>query len=155
MSKLTKSQFDSLRETLRREGKLTTSGVLKMASDPASPLHNLFEWDDSKAAHQYRLDQARHTIKLMNLKIESPEDKIVHVPSINQEGEYKTAINVVGNVSDFELALTNALKRLKSSEIAVSDLHALATKESPDKAGILAIALKGLNTAESALNKLH
>lgn len=152
---LTKSQFDTLIQALKKAGKLTASGVLEMANNPKSPLYRLFEWDDDKAAKQYRLMQARQVIKLVNVKIDKPEDRIVHIPAIRGEGEYKTMGDVVTNISEFELALSEALKRLKASEKAVSDLQQVAQTESPDKVAFLAVALKGLETAESALNKLH
>ncbi len=44
-------------------GKLTPASVVSDASDPASPLHSCFEWDDSVAAHKYRLEQARVLIR--------------------------------------------------------------------------------------------
>ena len=152
---LTKSQYDSIISRLKRDGKLTPSGILAMAKKEDSPLHKLFEWDDAKASQEYRLIQARQLIKVANAKIEKPEDKLVHVPAIKGEGEYKTAYQVVNNVSDFEMALTEALSRLRSAERSVSILHETAQKEAPDKAGVLAIAMKGLETAASALDKLH
>ena len=43
-------------------GRLTPNGVVEAARDAASPLHYHFEWDDSVAAEQHRLDQARRLI---------------------------------------------------------------------------------------------
>lgn len=43
-------------------GRLTPDAVVEDARDPQSPLHDLFEWDDAKAAYQHRLDQARAII---------------------------------------------------------------------------------------------
>ena len=37
--------------------------VLAAAADPASPLHDRFEWDDSKAGEQVRLAQASQLIR--------------------------------------------------------------------------------------------
>ena len=155
MRALTKNQYECLIKSLKENGQLTTSGVLNSAKDENSPLHNIFEWDDQKAGHEYRLIQARQIIRKLNVHIEKNEDQIVHVPAIKGEGAYKTMSNVVSNISEFEMALTEAVKRLKSSEKAVNELHAIAQTESPDKAHILAIAMKGLQTAENALNKLH
>jgi hypothetical protein len=44
-------------------GELTPEAVVEDARHPASPLHSLFEWDDTQAAHQYRLVQARAVIR--------------------------------------------------------------------------------------------
>jgi hypothetical protein len=39
-------------------GDLTPEMVITAATSKKSPLHSLFEWDDAKAGHQYRLQQA-------------------------------------------------------------------------------------------------
>jgi hypothetical protein len=52
-------------ERLRADGggELTPETVVADAWDPASPLHPLFEWNETEAAHQYRLSQARGIIR--------------------------------------------------------------------------------------------
>lgn len=47
---------------LKRLGAFTPEVIISEASNKASPLHKYFEWDDSKAAHAYRLTQARHLV---------------------------------------------------------------------------------------------
>jgi hypothetical protein len=49
-------------EKLARDGRLTPEQVLTDARKKTSPIHDAFEWDDSKAAEQFRLSQARHLI---------------------------------------------------------------------------------------------
>lgn len=46
------------------DGKLHARDVVKHARDPESSLHGKFEWDDTKAAAAYRLDQARSVIEV-------------------------------------------------------------------------------------------
>jgi hypothetical protein len=46
-------------ELEQRDGHLTPEAVLEDARSPRSPLHQFFEWDDSKAAEQHRLATAR------------------------------------------------------------------------------------------------
>ncbi len=43
-------------------GELTPQVVVEDASNVGSPLHRCFEWNDDKAAHQFRLSQARKLI---------------------------------------------------------------------------------------------
>lgn len=43
-------------------GVLRPKDVVKVAADPEHILHDIFEWDDSKAAYQHRLSQARDFI---------------------------------------------------------------------------------------------
>lgn len=52
-------------EGLRRhfQGELTPEDILDDAKHDNSPLHDYFEWSDTAAAHQYRLQQARGLIR--------------------------------------------------------------------------------------------
>lgn len=52
-------------EALRQqaEGELTPSAVVNDARSQGSPLHSFFEWDNTEAAEQYRLHQARNLIR--------------------------------------------------------------------------------------------
>ncbi len=63
----TSDQRDAIRQRLAElelngGGRLTPAAVVEDAKDPASPLHDCFQWDDEKAAHAHRLDQARSLI---------------------------------------------------------------------------------------------
>lgn len=53
---------------LSKLGNFTPTDVLDIAKSPKSPLHKYFEWDDSKAAHAYRLTQARHLVLSIGLE---------------------------------------------------------------------------------------
>lgn len=60
-------QMKAIRERLadlelQGGGRLTPNAVLEDAKDPDSPLHDSFEWDDEKAAHAHRIEQARALI---------------------------------------------------------------------------------------------
>lgn len=60
---------NAIKEELERirvsnKGLLTTHAVVKNARNKKSILHSQFEWDDSIAGHKYRLDQARHLIRV-------------------------------------------------------------------------------------------
>jgi len=54
----------------KNKGLLNPRNVVEFAKNPETCLHSKFTWDDSKAAHEYRLLQARHIIRL--------ELKIIH-----------------------------------------------------------------------------
>jgi hypothetical protein len=49
-------------QVLEEMGSFTTEDLLRAAKSKSSPLHKYFEWDDSKAAHEYRLHQARNLV---------------------------------------------------------------------------------------------
>src|SRR5512136_653723 len=83
---------DRLRELeIQNSGLLTPDIVLKDAQDPTSVLHEEFEWDDAKAAHSYRVDQARELIRSVRyvevttkMELSSPNYVSVTVPPGNQ-----------------------------------------------------------------------
>lgn len=50
-------------------GAVTPTAILDDASDPQSPLHRFFEWDDGAAAEKYRLHQACDLIRRVQVYI--------------------------------------------------------------------------------------
>lgn len=60
-------------------GVLTPDDVVEAARDPASPLHERFEWDDSKAAHAHRIYQARKVIASVRVIVRESE-RVMVVP---------------------------------------------------------------------------
>ncbi|MDP3910887.1 MAG: hypothetical protein Q8Q14_10905 [Gemmatimonadales bacterium] len=50
---------------------LTPAAVVERARAPADPLHCFFEWDDSRAAHAHRLDQASYLIRSVRVTVQS------------------------------------------------------------------------------------
>lgn len=65
----------SILERIKQTGPLTAEAVLEEAKNPRSPLHKYIEWDDSKAAHQYRLEQARKIIRSIEVVVEDAKGK--------------------------------------------------------------------------------
>lgn len=65
--------------------------VVEYARDPKTALHQRFTWDDTEAAHQYRLHQARTVIHSIVEK-ETIEDRVVEVQTYvslpSDRGEY-------------------------------------------------------------------
>ena len=55
---------------------ITPSLLVEEAKDPNSILHHLFEWDNEKAGHAHRLDQARQIITSVKVNIVS-ETKMI------------------------------------------------------------------------------
>lgn len=73
---------DYLLALYERDQKLTAEQVVAEATDPTSPLHGAFEWDDQQAAHLYRLDQARLLIRKVEITIEERKvRRFVFLPS--------------------------------------------------------------------------
>lgn len=144
----------------KKRGKLTASEVVEAAKNAKSALHDCFEWDDTKAAHEYRLSQARHLIKRAVPKKE--EEKFVHVPvqkaeeeTGSKEGEYHPASHIVQEVDLYQRALGEAISYLNSAARAVEALKE-AAKESPkkDQLVLVNVIVKALETAQSAAKQL-
>ena len=57
-------------------GRLTPDVVVNEAAKPESPLHPLFQWDDDKAAHQWRLQQARVFINNIEVTVISAGEPV-------------------------------------------------------------------------------
>ena len=84
--KVTRSVAAAIK-SLERAGKLTAHAVVDAARDAKSPLHGYFEWDDSKAAEQYRLDQARVLIRTVQVRITIGQDEYIKVPQYVRDPE--------------------------------------------------------------------
>lgn len=50
------------------------AAVVALARSKKSAMHGLFEWDDTKAAESYRLDQARCIIRSLVVTIKKPDE---------------------------------------------------------------------------------
>ena len=58
---------------VENEQKLGAPQVVEAARDPLSPIHGAFEWDDTKAAEEHRLHQARKLLQSIQVTILTPK----------------------------------------------------------------------------------
>lgn len=103
------------------DGHLTPQAAVAAARDPRHTLHPHFEWDDEVAADAYRLDQARHLIRLIRV---SDDNRDVDPPaflSVNQ-GKAGVSYRTIGDVLN-SVTLQDAV--LKAAE---RDLLAFETR---------------------------
>lgn len=63
----------------RHNGRLTPQDILKEAKTKASPLHGAFEWSDTKAAQQFRLQQAQYLIRSIEVVVVQSKTKTSNV----------------------------------------------------------------------------
>lgn len=120
-------------DLLRKEqkGELTAEDVLKDARNPNSPLHGFFEWDDSAAAEQYRLKQARGLIRSV-VAVYVSDDRpavrtraYVHVPEAGAQ-HYRSTDDAMSKRKTRELVLRRALEELRQWRQRYKDLKELA-----------------------------
>jgi hypothetical protein len=57
-----KQELDAIAEA--NDGILKADAVVEFAKNEDTALHSKFEWDDTKAGHQWRLAQARNIIRI-------------------------------------------------------------------------------------------
>lgn len=121
-------EHQSILEQIRIEngGKLTPEKVVEVAHEETHPLHVCFEWDDSKAGHQYRLWQARSLIRSVKIVIEDkPVPAFVNV-KVGEVQYYQNIKVATKNVDEWECALKFAKERLKTAERELKNLVLIA-----------------------------
>lgn len=119
---------------LRNGGVLRVDDVLEAAKDESSILHKHFEWDDNKAADQYRRDQARALIQRCKITlVETNPVEIrafVSLPSDRDTGGgYRLTADVVGDeflkaelLRDIRLTIARWNKKLHLLDRDLADL---------------------------------
>lgn len=151
-----------LQRLYSRDKELKPSAVVEAAKVKGSPLHGCFEWDNGKAAHEFRLQQARKLIRVTVTLIDggSARDPYVHVPSesATQEGAYHPLSVVVENTDWFARAYAEAATKLKAAAESLQELkRAAESSETPDRERMakIALAISAMQAANAAVQALH
>lgn len=105
-----------------RDGKLTKEAFLEESRPIESPTHNCFEWDDGIAAEKYRLEQARHTIADIQVKV-LHEDAEVKAPAFvkvtfgaKSKANYVNVETTMQTDEYRKAAIQNAIEEMKEIE---------------------------------------
>lgn len=112
-----------------QKGDLVSAGdVLGDASNPNSPLHPLFQWDDSVAAQEYRLNQAsdllRNIVCVVAVSADGDEDQTFRAFINVGEGGTRGYATLARIQNDKELrfqAINRAYRELQSWKRRYSD----------------------------------
>lgn len=104
---------------LKHEGFLDEKDVVAEASNRSSALHPYFEWNDKRAANEYRLDQARDLIRSIVVSYPESQNESVRYyvsvkPSEDQEARYYPTELAVKNEDMRQNILAAALRDMKS-----------------------------------------
>ena len=113
-------------EAMAAEGPLTASRIVEEATDPAHPLHDRFNWDDTDAAHQWRLQQARRLIVSVSIRPEGARRRIplfIHVPADYGEGEYLSGAVIARQPEAWERARDQVLRALEATQESLAELE--------------------------------
>ena len=96
-------------------GLLKPETVVEEARPESSPLHNRFTWDNTKAAHEYRLWEARHLIRVVVEQISGTEGKhevFVSLSADRKTSGYRVVVDVLSDEYLREQMLNDALDEL-------------------------------------------
>ncbi len=112
-------------------GRLAQETVVEEARDKKSPLHPAFEWNDRKAAHQYRLSQAGYVIRMLSVSYVEGEQKTGPIRAfVNvSRDEDRSYTSIAHAMSDDELreqVLARALKELNDWRERYAELEEFA-----------------------------
>lgn len=122
----TKAEQEAVKEALaaiarKNGGLLTPNSVVLEARKKDSVLHDLFEWDEKKAAHAWRIDQARELIRSVKVVIKTERTTITTVAYIrnpdceSDEQGYVDTVSLVGDEERSRTALISEFTRAGSS----------------------------------------
>ncbi len=104
-----KTSIETIRDELMKiaerhpEGLLVREDIVTAASHPDNPLHPLFEWDDTTAAHQHRLCQAGMVIRRVRVVPSNGSESVRSVPKyvsllqdrLREGGGYRETATVI------------------------------------------------------------
>jgi hypothetical protein len=126
-------------ERIRDEngGQLRPEGVVEAARDPGSPLHDCFEWDDTRAGEKFRRIQASALIRSIRVlvvqedadtgeQVKEPVRYFLNViPEASDSRAYLPRTVVASTPSLFNQALNDCISYLRAAESRLAELRAM------------------------------
>jgi hypothetical protein len=111
-------------------GILQAETVVEAAADLESPLHGSFQWDDTEAARQWRIEQARRLIRSVlimvpNYKKPVPVYISLKFDRMQPKGGYRTIIDVMSNKDQREMLIAEAMADLQTWQAKYAMLEEL------------------------------
>lgn len=114
----------------KRDGQVTSRSLLEAGRPEESVLHNLFEWDDGKAAELYRLKQATDVITHIHIVVdENPKEPYRAYVNI-QESDGRTE---KGRFVNVRAAMENEETRRVVLMAALNEMNRFVSKYSKYK----------------------
>lgn len=112
-------------EQLEQTVGLTAKTLLDANRPENAPLHDEFEWNDSKAAEQYREQQARHIINCLCIAPESNDEQPVRAFFTIAQPRYESLSVLLSTQEKTDSLLDMALRELRSFQNKYSTLKKL------------------------------
>lgn len=152
--------------SLRDAGNLTASAYINEAEPEDAAIHGSLTWDDSEAATEFRLIEARRIIRsTVEVEIKEPSDgqgertitviENVHVPDRagRGEGRYVSSEDIASDADDYAAALAETRARFTSAWSVFRRLQRVSEGR-PHPSPVLSIAAEGFVTVDKALGML-
>lgn len=118
--------FQRLEELRKRDGNFTAATVLDDGRSSLSPLHDEFEWDDTIAAEEHRLQQARLlicSVAIVREPVGSEEATIVRAFVVVNENEDQHYTSLAVALSDDAMRRQVVLRALNELEALQRKYH--------------------------------
>ena len=137
---------------------ITPELLLNTARRKSSPLHNLFDWDDSVAAEKWRTHQARKLARAIHVipeEVERPEPRPILVRT---EKVYRAVDVVVARDDWYISAMRHLQTKVEQAEHAARQLRDAAERHRPDDVERLArinIAIEAFRACSRAVDALN
>lgn len=114
-------------EELSAQGNLTAAGIVEISEPEDAPLHKCFEWDDSKAAREYRLEQGRSLIRCIMIQSEPEQAPVRAYFNIEQASPiYKPITLILSSQDDTQKLFQTAMRELQAFRCKYSQLQQFA-----------------------------
>lgn len=113
-------------------GVLIPEKVVEFAADPNTALHKQFEWDDTEAAREYRIYQARNLIRVMVTVLPNTTKEtrayvsLVSDRSNKSGGGYRAMVDVLSDEDRRKELLSMALADMRRWREKYGELKELA-----------------------------
>ena len=106
------------RIALANDGVLRQEDVVAFARDPSTALHSQFDWDDTEAAHQWRLQKAAQVIRMQVRVLEEDAASVRAYVSLTPDrangGGYRMMASVLSNEELSRQMMLDALAELSA-----------------------------------------
>ena len=129
MIKKSEVVLQELKKIENSYGLVTPKAIVEEAESELSPLHDYFQWDDTKAANEFRLWQAREMIAKVRITFQDRELDAYYNVRIMVEGEmqqgYASLTRVISEKSLRVQVINQALRELEYWQIKYSEYKEL------------------------------
>ncbi len=135
------------------DGRLDAKQVVEEARPEGAPLHDTLTWDDSKAAEQFRIREARDLIRCIRILVVGSKSEPAYVNVKIEDAQYYQATRVaIRNKDEWKSALRGVQANVAAAQQGVVDLLGMVTN--PRKQERLKNARRAIRAAGTAVGHI-